>query len=86
MVAVLFFPSLITIAEAQTIHDSKKPCQEVILSLKWQVKIITPLECTRKIGKVKVVKQASVKVINTHEIAAKSVEFNRQSSEDLELL
>ena len=71
MVTVLFFPSLIIIPEAQTIHCSKKPCQEVILSRKWQVKIITPLECTRKIGRMKVVKQARVKVIDTREISRK---------------
>ena len=68
----MLFSIFDTIPEAQTIYDSKKPYQEAILSLKWQVKIITPLECTRKIGKVGVVEQAKIRVIGTRETSRKT--------------
>ena len=46
----LFFPSLINTHEAQTILDSMKMCQEVILPRELRVKIITPPEYTRENG------------------------------------
>ena len=70
-VAVIFLSSSIPSLEAQIIYDAKKPVVRKLLSRDCNPKPLSPWSVRVKIGKVKVVKQANVKAIDTREISRK---------------